>query len=165
MIYLFNYTEYYYLPCNFEVNYTLYKNAGFWLVNSRDIFLQIQAFHCEFAEFLIWSIFSNSGHVGWCTASPDTIWKLDTLVMIQTKFGEDFWKSLTYDVFRIICGFNFIPWERVIFFYMGLFSWKGRAALEKNWKTYNRLADELFHSVIMFVVKHKTNKTSFLNFK
>jgi hypothetical protein len=47
--------------------------------------------------------FSNSGHVGWCTASPDTILKLDTLVMIQTKFGfnwsgsfrgEDFWKSL-----------------------------------------------------------------------
>jgi hypothetical protein len=33
------------------------------------------------------SIFSNSGHVGWCTASPDTILKLDTLVMIQTKFG------------------------------------------------------------------------------
>ena len=41
--------------------------------------------------------------VGWCTASPDTILKLDTLVMIQTKFGfhwsstfrgEDFWKSL-----------------------------------------------------------------------
>jgi hypothetical protein len=35
----------------------------------------------------ICSIFSNSGHVGWCTASPDTILKLDTLVMIQTKFG------------------------------------------------------------------------------
>jgi hypothetical protein len=35
-------------------NYTLYINAGFWLVNSRDIlFLQIQALHCEFAEFLI----------------------------------------------------------------------------------------------------------------
>jgi hypothetical protein len=32
-------------------------------------------------------LFSNSGHVGWCTASPDTILKLDTLVMIQTKFG------------------------------------------------------------------------------
>ena len=30
-------------------NYTLYKNAVFWLVNSRDIFLQIQALHCEFA--------------------------------------------------------------------------------------------------------------------
>jgi hypothetical protein len=26
-------------------------------------------------------------HVGWCTASPDTILKLDTLVMILTKFG------------------------------------------------------------------------------
>ena len=53
--------------------------------------------------FTICSIFSNSGHVGWCTASPDTILKLHTLVMIQTKFGfnwtgsfrgEDFWKSL-----------------------------------------------------------------------
>jgi hypothetical protein len=30
------------------INYTLYKNAGFWLVNSHDIFLQIQALHCEF---------------------------------------------------------------------------------------------------------------------
>ena len=49
------------------------------------------------------SIFSNSGHVGWCTASPDTILKLDTIVIILTKFGfhwsstfrgEDFWKSL-----------------------------------------------------------------------
>jgi hypothetical protein len=48
------------------------------------------------------SIFSNSGHVDWCTASPDTILKLDTLLMIQTKFGfnwsssfrEDLWKSL-----------------------------------------------------------------------
>jgi hypothetical protein len=54
-------------------------------------------------NFTICSIFSNSGHVGWCTASPDPILKLDTLVMIQTKFGfhwsstfrgEDFWKSL-----------------------------------------------------------------------
>jgi nitrate reductase gamma subunit len=38
-------------------------------------------------NFTICSIFSNSGHVGWCTASPDTVLKLDTLVMIQTKFG------------------------------------------------------------------------------
>ena len=38
-------------------------------------------------NFTICSIFSNSGHVGWCTVSPDTILKLDTLVMIQTKFG------------------------------------------------------------------------------
>ena len=40
------------------------------------------------------SIFSNSGHVDWCTASLDTILKLDTIVMIQTKSstfrGEDF---------------------------------------------------------------------------
>jgi hypothetical protein len=27
----------------FKYNYTLYKNAGFWLVICRDIFLQIQA--------------------------------------------------------------------------------------------------------------------------
>ena len=54
-------------------------------------------------NFTICSIFSNSGHIGWCTASPDTILRLDTLVMIQTKFGfhwsstfrgEDFLKSL-----------------------------------------------------------------------
>jgi hypothetical protein len=54
-------------------------------------------------NFTICSIFSNSGHVGWCTPSPHTILKLDTLVMIQTKFGfhwsstfrgKDFWKSL-----------------------------------------------------------------------
>ena len=38
-------------------------------------------------NFTICSIFSNSGHVGWCTASLDTILKLDTIVMIQTKFG------------------------------------------------------------------------------
>ena len=47
--------------------------------------------------------FTICGHVGWCTASPDTMLKLDTLVMIQTMFGfhwsstfrgEDFWKSL-----------------------------------------------------------------------
>ena len=38
-------------------------------------------------NFTICSIISNSGHVGWWTASPDTILKLDTLVMIQTKFG------------------------------------------------------------------------------
>jgi hypothetical protein len=34
------------------INYTLYKNAGFWLVNSRDMFSQIQALPCEFEEFL-----------------------------------------------------------------------------------------------------------------
>ena len=43
-------------------------------------------------NFTICSIFSNSGHVVWCTASPDTILKLDTLVMIQTKFGFN-WSS------------------------------------------------------------------------
>ena len=38
-------------------------------------------------NFTICSIFSHSGQGGWCTASPDTILKLDTLVKIQTKFG------------------------------------------------------------------------------
>jgi hypothetical protein len=56
---------------------------------------------------IYFKIAGNSGHVGWCTASPDTILKLDTLVMIQTKFGfhwsstfrgEDFEK--VYDVRR-----------------------------------------------------------------
>jgi hypothetical protein len=41
----------------------------------------------KICNFTICSIFSNSGHVGWCTASPETILKLDTLVMILTKFG------------------------------------------------------------------------------
>ena len=39
------------LKCDLKDSYTLYKNAGFWLVNNRDMFLQIQALHCEFAEF------------------------------------------------------------------------------------------------------------------
>jgi hypothetical protein len=56
--------------------------------------------------FTICSIFSNSDHVGWCTASTDTILKLDTLVMIQTQFGfnwsssfirEDFFLKFTTD--------------------------------------------------------------------
>jgi hypothetical protein len=64
-------------------------------------------YYSKTCNFTICSIFSNTGHVGWCTASPDTILKLDTLVMIQTKFGlnwsgsfrgEDFLKSFTtYD--------------------------------------------------------------------
>ena len=44
-------------------------------------------------NFTICSIFCNSGHVGWCTASPDTILKLDTLVMFLTKFGFH-WSSI-----------------------------------------------------------------------
>ena len=67
------------------------------------IFDIINSFWVITKNITICFIFSNSGHVGWCTASPDTILKLDTLVMIQTKFGfhwsstfrgEDFWKSL-----------------------------------------------------------------------
>ena len=44
-------------------------------------------------NFTICSIFCNSSHVGWCTASPDTILKLDTLVMFLTKFGFH-WSSI-----------------------------------------------------------------------
>jgi hypothetical protein len=76
-----------YLPCNFEVNLITHLGviALFFLSN----FKIVNTF----------PIFSNIGHVGWCTASPDTILKLNTLVMIQTKFafhwsstfrGEDF---------------------------------------------------------------------------
>ena len=50
-------------------------------------------------NFTICSIFSNSGHVGWCTASPDTFLKLDTLVMIQTKFGFHWSSTFRGEVF------------------------------------------------------------------
>ena len=72
------------------------------IFNPRQIFDIINGFWV-ITQNLQCSIFSNSGHVGWCTALLDTILKLDTLVMIQTKFGfhwsstfrgEDFWKSL-----------------------------------------------------------------------
>jgi hypothetical protein len=60
--------------------------------------------------FHVWkvNIFFHSGHVGCCTASLDTILKLDTLVMIQTKVGfhwsstfrgDDFWK--TFEKLRV----------------------------------------------------------------
>jgi hypothetical protein len=58
---------------------------GFWVITQN-----LQFYHMFY-------------FVDWCTASPDTILKLDTLVMIQTNFGfhwsstfrgEDFWKSL-----------------------------------------------------------------------
>jgi hypothetical protein len=102
-----------YLPCNFEVN--LITHLGVIALFSSFFFILI-LFVLYFKNynypktwhFTICSIFSNSGHVGWCTASPDTILKLDTLVMmIQTKLGfnwsssfrgEDFWKKFTtYD--------------------------------------------------------------------
>jgi hypothetical protein len=76
-------------------------------------------------NFTICSIFSNSGHVGWCTASPDTILNLDTLVMIQTKFGfhwsstfrgEDFWKSLRRttddDDGRQVMAISWVRWAK-----------------------------------------------------
>jgi hypothetical protein len=42
-----------YIPCNFEVNYTLYKNAGFWLVNSRDIFYKFRPSTVNLQNFYI----------------------------------------------------------------------------------------------------------------
>jgi hypothetical protein len=47
--------------------------------NLADLFLAHQLLP-KTCHFTICSIFSNSGHVGWCTASPDTILKLDTLI-------------------------------------------------------------------------------------
>jgi hypothetical protein len=41
----------------------------------------------QFWPFEEISIFSHGGHLGYRTALTDTILKLDTLVMIQTKFG------------------------------------------------------------------------------
>jgi hypothetical protein len=71
------------------------------------------------------SIFSNSGHVGWCTASPDTILKLDTLVMIQINFGhvsdcilELLWLStlaMLQTVFWNCCGYLLWPCFRLYF--------------------------------------------------
>jgi hypothetical protein len=73
-----------YLPCNFEVNLITHQ----FLPHVRFlILLTVFELLPKTCNFTICSIFSNSGHVGWCTASPDTILKLDTLVMIQTKFG------------------------------------------------------------------------------
>ena len=59
------------------------------IIFPRQFLILLQVFELlpKTCNFTICSIFSNSGHVGWCTASPDTILKLDTIVMIQTKFG------------------------------------------------------------------------------
>ena len=62
---------------------------------------------------------------------------------------------MKFSVLRTIRGLNFIPWERVIFFYMGSFSRKGRATPEKKWKIYNRLADELLSNDIAFRRQHQ----------
>ena len=56
------------------------------------------SYYPKTCNFTICSIFSNNGHVDWCTASPDTILKLDTLVMIQTKFGSNWSSSFREDV-------------------------------------------------------------------
>ena len=61
-------------------------------------------------NFTICSIFSNSGHVDWCMPSADTIFKLNTLVMIQTKFGYNWsgsfreeWPGELIIVYLAIC--------------------------------------------------------------
>ena len=94
---------------NFKMGNQIYfKIAGYVDLAVLIIFTQCQIFDIingfwVIAQNLQCSIFSNSGHVGWCTASPDTILKLETIVINQTKFGfhwsstfrgEDFWKSL-----------------------------------------------------------------------
>ena len=75
-------------------NQIYFKIAGYVDLDVLIIFTPCQVFDIingfllpKTCNFTICSIFSNSGHVGWCTASLDTILKLDTLVMIQTKFG------------------------------------------------------------------------------
>jgi hypothetical protein len=92
-------------------NHIYFKIAGWVDLDVLIIFISCQIFDIinvfellpKTCNVTVCSIFSNSGHVGWCTGSPDTILKLDTLVMIQTKFGfhwsstfrgEDFLKSL-----------------------------------------------------------------------
>ena len=71
----------------------------------ENVFFHIHdlSYYPKTCNFTICSIFSHSGHVVWCTASSDTILKLKSIVMIQTKFGfnwsssfreEYFWKSL-----------------------------------------------------------------------
>ena len=69
--------------------------------------------------------------------------------------------KVKFSVFRTIsdiCEFNFIPWERVIFFYMGSLSQKGRATPT----IYSRLADELLSNDILVEISLlKTTSVSF----
>ena len=88
-------------------NQIYFKIAGYVYLDVLIIFTPCQIFDIingfsvitKNLQFYHMFYFSNNGHVGWCTASPDTILKLDALVMIQTKFcfhwsstfrGEDF---------------------------------------------------------------------------
>jgi hypothetical protein len=79
-----------YLLYNFEVNPITHFDR---LCKYLDVLIRFLILLTVFellpktCNFTICSIFCNSGHVGWCTASPDTILRLDTLVMIQIKFG------------------------------------------------------------------------------
>jgi hypothetical protein len=68
------------------------------------------------------------------------------------------WVKVKFSVFRTISGFNFIPWERVIFFYMGSFSWKGKVPLKKIEKCItliNRLAYELLSNDIYIAFRRQ----------
>jgi hypothetical protein len=70
--------------------------------------------------------------------------------------------KVKFSAFRTICGFNFIPWKRVIFFYMGSFSQKGNVTPEKIEKfitLINRLVDELLSNDIYSLPK--TTSVSF----
>ena len=94
-------------------NQIFFKIAGQVDLDGLIIFIPCQIFDIinvfellpKTCNLTICSIFSNSGHVGWCTESPDTILKLDTLVMIQTKFGfhqsEEKIFEKVYDVRRM----------------------------------------------------------------
>jgi hypothetical protein len=83
-----------------------------WGKNDQHIKIYL---HCNFEVNLIThlgvsSILSNSGHVGWCTASPDTILKLDTLVMIQRR--RFLKKFTTYDGRQVMAIAHMTLWVR-----------------------------------------------------
>jgi len=67
------------------------------------------------------------------------------------------WNKVKFGIFRTICGSNFIPWKRAIFFYMSFFSRKEKATPEKIKKfitLINRLVDELLSNDIAFRRQH-----------
>jgi hypothetical protein len=62
-------------------------------------------FNSFFAEF---SIFSNSGHLGWRPGSSNTILKGDHLMTIPPKFGPKWPSSIRGEDFYLIFLLNFI---------------------------------------------------------
>ena len=67
--------------------------------------------------------------------------------------------KVKFSAFRTMCGFNFIPWKRVIFFYMGSFSRKGNETWIFFITLINRLVDELLSNDIYSLPK--TTSVSF----